>query len=143
MADEVTLPSVYEFQSDISTQEAPPPLPIKSYTAQCTAAAARQSKSNPDNVILDLEFTIMPDQFPADFTATSDPVKLHFNRIPINKDDARTRFQLRQLCEKMRVSAGRSLDVNDFAGKMAVLKVKHGSWQGLPRAEIDTIEAAS
>lgn len=143
MADETgeVLPSVFEFTADVSTQEAPPPLPARTYPAQCTGAKANRSKSNPDNIILALEFTISPDVYPADYTEVKDATKLFFQRIAINKDDARTRFQLRQLCEKMRVPVSRQLDVNGFVGKMVNLKVKHGEWQGLKRAEIDAIEA--
>lgn len=142
MADtDEALPSVFEFAADVSTQEAPPPLPARTYPAQCTGAKAQRSKSNPDNIILGLEFSIDPSVYPADYTEVKDVTKLYFQRIPINKDDARTRFQIRKLCETMRVPVSRQLDVNGFVGKMVNLKVKHGEWQGIKRAEIDAIEA--
>lgn len=140
--NDAALPSVFEFSQDISTQEAPPPLPVRTYPAQCTGAVAKVSKSTPDNIIMTLEFTISPEHYPADYTATTDATKLYFQRIPINKDDARTRYQIRKLCETMRVPASRQLDLNAFVGKMVNLKVKHGSWEGMPRAEIDAIEPA-
>lgn len=139
MADENALPSVLEFSSDVSQQEAPPALPARTYPATCTAASVKQSGSKPENQLLNLEFTIDPSTFPADFPE-SDPVKLYWNRNVVNQDTARARYQLKLLCEKMKVMASRKIDVNDFVGKQVNLKVKNGSWQGVPRAEIDAIE---
>lgn len=140
VSDEM-LPSTFEYSSDVSQQEAPPPLPARTYPAQVTKSEAKRSKNNPDNVIWHLSFTVSPDAYPADYTATSDPTTLLYARVVLNKDDARSRFQLKQLCDKLRVPVSRTLDVSLALGKMANIKVKHGSWEGLPRAEIDTIEA--
>jgi hypothetical protein len=140
MADENgALPSVVEFSSDVSMQEAPPALPARTYPATCTAASIKQSSSKPENHLLNLEFTIDPASFPADFPE-AEPVKLYWNRNTVNKDTARERYQLRQLGEKMKVMIGRKLDANDFVGKQVNLKIKNGSWQGIPRAEIEAIE---
>jgi hypothetical protein len=139
MADENALPSVLEFSSDVSQQEAPPALPARTYPATCTAASVRPSSSKPENNLLNLEFTIDPSTFPADFPE-SDPVKLFWNRNVVNQDTARARYQLKLLCDKMKVMASRKIDVNDFVGKQVNLKVKNGSWQGVPRAEIEAIE---
>lgn len=136
-----TLPSVYEYSEDVSHQEAPPALPARSYPATCTGARAAQGKTNPNNVLLNLEFTIDPASFPADFTET-DPQKLFFNRNVLNADTPKARYQLKKLCETMKVPASRKIDVNDFVGKQVILKVKNGSWQGILRAEIDAIEPA-
>lgn len=136
------LPSTWEYSSDVSTQDAPPPLPARTYPAVCSAAKAHRSKTNPDNVMVSLEFTIDPSAYPADYTATTEATKLYHIRTRLNDDSARGRFQLRRLCETMRVHVSRSLDLNDFVGKQANLKIKHGSWEGIPRAEIDAIEPA-
>lgn len=141
MAEENALPSVFEYTSDISTQEAPPALPARTYPATCTAAVSKQSSSKPENILLNLEFTIDPSAFPADFTE-AEPQKLYWNRNVLNADTAKSRYQLKQLCEKMKVPASRKLDINDFVGKQVNLKVKNGSWQGIPRAEIEAIEPA-
>lgn len=140
MADtDNALPSVYEFSEDVSHQEAPPALPARTYPATCTGAKAAQGKTNPDNVLLNLEFTIDPAAFPADFTET-EPQKLYWNRNVLNSDTPKGRYQLKTLCEKMNVPASRKLDINDFVGKQVNLKVKNGTWQGIARAEIDAIE---
>lgn len=139
MADNDALPSVVEFTEDVSLQEAPPVLPPGTYNATCTRALVTPSKSNPENHLLNLEFTIAQNEFPADFAEAED-VKLYWNRNTVNKNTAKERWQLKQLGEKMKVHIGRRLDCNDFIGKQVKLKVKNGAWQGVPRAEIDAIE---
>lgn len=140
MADpENALPSVYEYSEDVSHQEAPPALPARTYPATCTAATAKNSTTKPENVLLNLEFTIDPSAFPADFP-DSEPQKLFWNRNILNADTPKARYQLKILCDKMKVPASRKIDINDFVGKQVQLKVKNGSWQGIPRAEIEAIE---
>lgn len=141
MADENALPSVVEFTEDVSLAEAPPVLPVGTYNATCSAASIKQSTSKPENTLLNLEFTIDPNEFPADFPE-SEAVKLYWNRNTVNKNTARERWQLKQLGEKLKVVITRRLDANDFVGKQCKLKVKNGAWQGVPRAEIDAIEPA-
>lgn len=141
MADENALPSVYEYGEDVSNQEAPPALPARTYVATCTGATAKPGSKDPDKILLNLEFTIEEAAIPADFPER-EAQKLFWNRTVLNSDTPRGRYQLKQLCEKMKVAVSRKLDINDFVGKQANLKVKHGSWQGITRAEIDAIEPA-
>lgn len=141
MADEnaVDLGSVFEFAADISTQEAPPPLPPRTYVGEVSGATAKQS--NRGNTYIDVEFTIMPDQFPLDFGETQkEPVKLHYRRLVVMPDTDRNRFQIRKFTEALRVAATRRLDINDFVGKVANLKVKSTKYMGEERAEIDAVE---
>lgn len=141
MADEnaVDLGSVFEFAADISTQEAPPPLPPRTYVGEVSGATAKQS--NRGNTYIDVEFTIMPDQFPLDFGETQkEPVKLHYRRLVVMPDTDRNRFQIRKFTEALRVAASRRLDINDFVGKVANLKVKSTKYMGEERAEIDAVE---
>lgn len=133
------LGSVFEFAADISTQEAPPPLPPRNYVGEVSGATAKQS--NRGNTYIDVEFTIMPDQFPLDFGETQkEPVKLHYRRLVVAPDTDRNRYQLRKFTEALRVAATRRLDINDFIGKVATLKVKATKYMGEERAEIDSVE---
>lgn len=141
MVDEnaVDLGSVFEFAADISTQEAPPPLPPRTYVGEVSGATAKQS--NRGNTYIDVEFTIMPDQFPLDFGETQkEPVRLHYRRLVVMPDTDRNRFQIRKFTEALRVAASRRLDINDFIGKVANLKVKSTKYMGEERAEIDAVE---
>lgn len=143
MADPIAngedLGSIFEFASDIATQEAPPPLPPRSYVGEITGATAKQS--NRGNTYIDIEFTINPDQFPLDYGSTQkEPVKLHYRRLVVSPDTDRNRYAIRKFADAMRVPVGRRLDINDFIGKAATLKVKATKYMGEDRAEIDAVE---
>lgn len=139
MAEEANLPSVFEFSADISSQEAPPPLPPRTYLAQITGAVAKVSQKS-GNTYADIEFTVPTDQFPPDFAAgQTEPVKLHFRSLTMN-DTPQARYRIRKFCESIKHPAGREFDLNSLVGKMAQLTVKNSTYQGEPRAEIDKIE---
>lgn len=143
MADEntVDLGSIFEFASEISTQEAPPPLPPRGYVGEITGATAKQS--NRGNTYIDVEFSIQPDQFPADFTGSREVAKLHYRRLVVMPDTDRNRYQVRKFCEAIRaIPTGRRVDINDWIGKVANLKVKSTKYMGEERAEIDAVELA-
>lgn len=135
------LGSVFEFASDISTQEAPPPLPARVYVGEVTGATAKTS--NRGNTYIEVEFTIPVEQFPLDFAAKNkEPVKLFYRRLVVQPDTDRNRFAIRKFSEALRVPVGRRLDINDFVGKAATLKVKATTYMGEARAEIDAVEMA-
>lgn len=137
-SDAPDLGSVFEFAQDLSTQEAPPPLPPRDYVGEITGATAKQS--NRGNTYIDVEFTIQPDQFPADFTGAREAAKLHYRRLVVSPDTDRNRYQLRKFCEAIHAPLGRRLDINDWIGKVANLKVKATKYMGEERAEIDAVE---
>lgn len=142
MADEATLPSVYEFGADISTQEAPPPLPKGKYLASISAAEAKVSATS-GNTYADITFTIAPDQFPADYSAIQqDAVNIHHRTMVLSKDDARSRYNIRKFAEAVRAPVSRKVDLNDFIGKSAMLTIDHRSYQGVDQPEIKGVEPA-
>ena len=137
--EEIDIGTVFEFAQDISTQEAPPPLPPKTYVGEITGAKGRRSTKG--NVYIEVEFTIQPDQFPLDFAATQkEPAKLYYRRLVVSPDTDRNRYQLRKFSETIRVIATKRIDVNDWIGKVANLKVKSTKYMGEDRAEIDAVE---
>jgi hypothetical protein len=142
MADEQEdFGSVFEFAQDISTQEAPPPLPPKTYVGEVTGAVPKRSAKG--NIYIEVEWTIQPDQFPLDFAATQkDAVKLMYRRLVVSPDTDRNRYQIRKFSEAIRAVATRRIDVNDWIGKVANLKVKSAKYMGEDRAEIDAVEMA-
>lgn len=136
------LPSVTEFSQDISAAEAPKPLPARSYTASIVKAEARiSSKGNKMGV---LTFLITPDQFPADIVPSDFPsegVTLSYYRMSL-EDNSRARWQIKKLSEVLRVPVSRTVDMNDFMGKRALLTVKNEEYEGEMRSQIDKIEQA-
>lgn len=143
MPEQVTngedLGSIFEFAADISTQEAPPPLPPRTYVGEVTGATAKQS--NRGNTYIDVEFTIYPDQFPLDYGAMQkEPAKLHYRRLIVSPDTDRNRYAIRKFSDALRVPVGKRLDINDYIGKNANLKVKSTKYMGEDRAEIEAVE---
>lgn len=142
MSEENNLPTAFEFSQDISSQEAPPPMPKGKYLATIEAAEAKVS-ANSGNTYADITFTIAPDQFPADYSAINqDAVKIHYRSLVLSKDDAKTRYSIRQFCERLRVPVSRKLDLNDFLGKTAMLTIDHRKYQGVDQPEIKAVEPA-
>lgn len=135
------LPSVFDMGGDVASQEAPPPLPARTYLAQITGAVAKTSP-NSGNTYADIEFTIDPVQYPADYASVEPgPTKIHY-RSMVLAPTPRNRYRWKQFGEKCRVTIGHNLDLNDFIGKTVNVKVKHRTWQGEQQAEIEAIEAA-
>lgn len=141
MSDEnnVELGSVFEFADDISKAEAPPPLPPRSYIGTVTGATAKFDKNG--KKYASVEFTISPDQFPPDFAAVqSDAVKIRYNFVPLD-DTMQARYRLKKFCEAIRCPVSRRVDINDFIGKSASLSVDSRDYQGVPQANIKSVEA--
>ena len=133
--------SVFEFSADVSSQEAPPPIPKGKYLASVTAAEPKVS-ANSGNTYIDITFTISPDQFPPDYAAVQqDALNLHYRTL-VMKDDARSRYNLRKFCETMRVPVSRKFDVNDLIGKSGMLTIDHRAYQGTDQADIKAVEPA-
>lgn len=142
MSEENNMPTAFEFSQDISTQEAPPPLPKGKYLASVSSAEAKVS-TNSGNTYADIVFTIAPDQFPADYSAIQqDALNIHYRSLVLSKDDARSRYNIKQFCEKLRVPVSRKLDLNDMLGKAAMLTIDHRTYQGVDQPEIKGIEPA-
>lgn len=135
------LGSMFEFAQDISTQEAPPPLPPGTYLGEITGAIAKQS--NKGNTYIEVAFQINPEQWPADFNpSVRDPLKLYYRRLVVAPDTDRNRYSLKKFCEAIHAPMGRRIDINDWVGKVGNLKVKSSKYMGEERAEIDSVERA-
>jgi hypothetical protein len=138
-SNDVDFGTVFDFAQDISQQEAPPPLPPKTYVGEITGAVAK--KSTKGNVYIEVEWTIQPDQFPLDYAATQkDPAKLYYRRLVVTPDSDRNRYALRKFSEAIRAPANKRIDINDWIGKVANLGVKSTKYMGEDRAEISSVE---
>ncbi len=140
MADNEVLPSIVEFTSDVSQAEPPKPLPERKYVGTIEKSEARySSKGNKMGV---LTFRISPDQYPADYTdGNPDGTVLSYFRMMI-EDTTAARWQVKKMCEKLRVPVSRTLDMNAFIGKSALLTIKNQEYQGELRSSIEAVEQA-
>ena len=136
MADEE---SILSFSEDISTAEAPDPLPIGDYPAFIHSIEVKVSP-NSGNKYLDAVMRVAPDDFPADFPLENAPdgALIHYRRVVV-EDTPRHRHNVRLFCEACGVAASKKINVNDFLGAEVVITVAHDEYNGIPREDIRAV----
>lgn len=139
MAD--NLPSVIEFDEDISQAEAPIPLPVGDYPAEIRGATRKTSQTSGKEYAA-TQFFISPDSYPADFTeGEPDGSILTFNRVSLENTPA-SRYRLRKFLEAIGAPAGSKIDLNDWVGRTATVTIAHDEYEGVNRAVISKVSAA-
>lgn len=134
---------ILEYASDISTAEAPPPLPVGEYPATIEKVEQKTSTTS-GNDYLSVTSRISKDDFPADFDAEGvydEGIVLTYNRLVI-EDNARARYNMRKWCEAIGAKMGKQIDPNEWIGLTFKAGVKHSSYEGQTRAEIAKVSAA-
>lgn len=133
--------SILEYSSDISTQEAPPPLPAGDYPFTVDSVETATSQTS-GNEYLKIVLHISADDFPADFDAESYPdgVKLNYNRLVV-EDTARARYNMRKWCEAIGAKMGKQVDPSEWIGLSGRVGVTHQVYEGEPRAQASKIVA--
>lgn len=132
--------SIIHYQSDISTQEAPPPLPARAYKAEIIGASIRAAASS-GVPYLNVQFRIPDTEYPADYT-DGDPegTVIYWNRIQAT-DKPQARYAMRRFLEKVGGPLGREIDCNALIGLWANVEVVHQEYEGEQRASIARILA--
>lgn len=128
-------PTLFQFEKDISEQEAPQPLPIGTYRAVIRNVVAAPGKKDPSSYNAEVHFHISPDQYPVDFTE-GDPegTTLRFYVSLANK--AASRFSLKNFLNAIQAPSGREIDLTTWLGLEAMVKVDHEEYEGRPLARI-------
>jgi hypothetical protein len=134
------MPSVIEFQDDVSTAEAPPALPAGEYEAEVRKAEQKVSQTSGYRYAA-VTFHIPPEQFPADYDASAFPdgKTMTYNLVSL-EDNPSSRFRLRKFIEAIGGKGGKQIDLNDWIGLSAVLELQPGEWEGVPREEIKRVK---
>lgn len=139
MANE--MPSIIEFDEDISQAEAPVPLPVGDYPAE-VRGATRKTSQNSGNEYAAVQFFISSDAYPADYTeGEPDGAILTFNRVSLQNTPG-SRHRLRKFLEALGAPAGKKIDLNDWVGRTAIVTVQHDTYEGETRAAIGKVSAA-
>lgn len=140
MSEENTV-SIIEFSEDISTAEAPLPLPVGEYIATIEAVETRESAKG--NLMIPVTFRISPDDYPADYNAENNPdgVTLRYFRL-MAEETPRNKYNLRKFCEAIGAKMGKRIDPSEWLGLTAKLKIRHEKYEGEDRASIESITAA-
>jgi hypothetical protein len=141
MADNNGMPSVIEFEEDISQQEAPVPLPVGDYPAEIRGATQKIGNTS-GKPYAAVQFFISSDAYPADFTeGEPDGTILGYNMVSL-ADTPNARFRLKRFLEAIGAPAGKKIDLNDWVGRTATVSIQHGQFEGVPKAEIAKVTAA-
>lgn len=137
---EDTSPGILEYSEDISTAEAPPPLPVGDYMG--TIKEVRKMTSTAGNEYLAVTFHIGVDQFPADYDAENNPdgVTLVYRRL-LTDDMPRPRHAMRKFCSAINVPMGRKIDTSEWIGREAKLTLSHDTYEGQTREQIRAVSA--
>ena len=134
------LDSIVEFSVNLKDQDQPDPLPVGKYSGVIRGAEVKMSQR--DTKYAAVSFHISPDQFPADWEdGNPDGQVLVYRRVGL-EDNANSRFGTKRFIESMGAPLSKKIDVNEWGGREAVLEVKHSTWEGTTRAEIDRVSAA-
>ena len=130
--------SIIEFSEDISTAERPEELPAAEYDAEIREAKAETSQKM--NRYAAISVFIRADQYPPTFKdGNPDGMTLVFRRLSL-EDNPRSRYQLKEFFERLGLPAPRrSVDLNVLMGQRVRILVRHGEYEGSPRAEIAKI----
>lgn len=129
-------PTVFDFDQDISEQEAPQPLPIGTYRAVIRNVTSAPGKKDPTSRNAEVHFHVGADQYPVDYTE-GDPegVTLRFYVSLANKPASR--FALKNFCQAIQAPMGRSIDLTTWLGLEAMVKVTHEEYEGRMLARIE------
>ena len=134
------LDSIVEFSVNLKAQDQPDPLPVGKYSGVIRGAEVKMSQR--DTKYAAVSFHISPDQFPADWEdGNPDGQVLVYRRVGL-EDNANSRFGTKRFIESIGAPLSKKIDVNEWVGLEAVLEVKHSTWEGTTRAEIDRVSAA-
>jgi hypothetical protein len=135
---------IIELEDSLADVEKPQEIPPGKYLGEIQDVQERVS-SNGNNYYA-IQFRVAPDELPADVADEyEDGALLFWNRLlkPRSRSDRRALFNLRKFIEAIGLDANTtSIDPNDWMGRTARLHVRAGTYQGEPRAEIGSIEAA-
>lgn len=136
--------TILEFDQDISTVEAPPPLPAGEYVGTIVSAVVKTS-NNTGNKYVEVRFRVDPEQYPADFDASNDPdgVDLYWRRLMYDTSQ-RGMYRMRKWCETIGCGMSSRIDPSEWIGLEGRLEVSNKPDQdGVDRAEIDRVHPVS
>jgi len=136
--------SILEYSSDVSSAEAPPPLPVGDYPAVIDSVEQKISNTT-GKEYLSVALKISPDDYPADFDQDREMfpegVTLNYNRLMV-EDTARSRYNMRKWCETIGAKAGKRVDPTEWLGLSCKVGVKHEKYEGEDRAQIGKVSAS-
>lgn len=134
---EANLSSVIEFDVDLSTVEAPKPLPAGMYDSTIQNVEPVISK-NSNKKMAKVTYAISADQYPADYV-DGNPNGTTLTQYLMLENDARSKYALKQFCQKIGAPLSNRIDLTTWIGLPARLEVINEMWEGQPQARISKV----
>lgn len=140
--------SIIEYDEDLANAEAPVPIPASDYAAVIRGAVKKRAKAKEGEAegkeYVDVTFFIDPDQYPADYTeGDPDGFLCNYGMGRLRTDGSqKSRWGMKKFCESIGVELGRTLDLNEWLGKAAVVTIKHEEYEGALQARVTKVSAA-
>ena len=133
--------SILTYSQDLTTQDAPPPLPVGTYTAEIVSVQKRVSNTS-GREYLNAQMRIPPEQYPADY-ADGDPegVTLFYNRLQ-TADTPQARFAMKRFLQAVGAPLGSKVDLMDLVGLTCNVEITHQEYEGEQRAQISRVMPA-
>lgn len=130
--------SIIEFSNDLTSAEAPVPLPVRTYSATIRKAEAKVSEKG--NRYAAVHLYISPDDYPADYPTENAPegTTMIFRRVGLD-DNAPTRYRLRKFLETIGAPTAARINLSDWVGLSCNVAVKHEEFEGEVRATVEKI----
>lgn len=140
MSDDLS--PIMTFQSSIADAEAVPPIHVGVYPAVISAVEVKKSKKS-ENRYAAITLNISPDDYPADYAniGPSEGVVVSYNRLMV-EDNPQARYRIKKFFISLGEDPpGREVNFMDLVGKPCRVKLKHSTFDGEVRAEVEAIMA--
>ena len=144
MSNEVTVnDNIIDFDDDLSTAEAPKPLPEGSYPAQVVGAEIKAGKQDPSQKYVAVTLRVSKEDFPVDYVSGREFVDLTYRRLTIAQSPE-AKYAFKSFKEALGLDTkGGKVDIQEFIGNTASIEIKHEEWQGNLRANIAAVKKAA
>lgn len=128
------LSSVIEFEEDLSTVEAPKPLPAGLYDATIQSAEPQMSKDGL-KLMAKVMYSISADQYPVDYTDGNPNGTTLTQYIMLGKD-ARSKYALKKFIMGIGAPLSNTVDLNTWVGLTCKIEVVNELYEGMETARV-------
>lgn len=128
------LSSVIEFEDDLSTVEAPKPLPAGLYDSTIQSAEPMLSKDG-TKLMAKVTHAISADQYPVDYTDGNPNGTTLTQYIMLGKD-ARSKYALKKFIMGIGAPLSNTVDLNTWVGLTCKIEVVNELYEGMETARV-------
>lgn len=141
MTNDTELTSIIDFGVDLSTVEAPKPLPAGVYDAVIQTAELTKTKNSEDpKDMLKVTYSISADQYPADYT-DGNPNGTTLTQYFMADKSVRSMFALKRFLLAIGAPMSNQLDTTTLIGLPAKIEVANQLWEGMETARVARVVA--